>query len=221
MLKSMPLLLSIPRSMLLRSMHQSLFRLLSEIRPLATPTQRVISRIRTVIERFGRLPEPMQVRFLAALKTFGYCAAALDWFDEQAQDPDLMRRRGLRPAEPLPRDLGIFDDTGRIGEQLSRESLVQLRTWLNNDDRVLGWFFPEGLSPEDDKDLREQLHILHHYERPDGGRGQPWSPIAALDAVLADWPEDLPTREVSLAAAERDLIEILDELFPEEQPGES
>ncbi len=163
----------------------------------------------------------MKVRFLATLGTFGHHVAALNWFDEQAQDPDLMRRRGLRPAEPLPLELGIFDDTGRIREQLSRKSLVQLREWLEDDDRVLGWFFPEGLSPEDDKDLREQLHILHHYERPDGGHGQPWSPIAALDAVLADWPEDLPTREVTLAAAERDLIEILDELFPEEPPGES
>jgi hypothetical protein len=40
------------------------------------------------------------------------------------------------------------------------------------------------------------------------------SPIAALGAVLADWPEDLPTREVTLAAAERDLLVVLDNLFP-------
>ncbi|WP_295448314.1 hypothetical protein [uncultured Thiodictyon sp.] len=93
--------------------------------------------------------------------------------------------------------------------------MVRLREWLTDDDAVLGWFFPEGLSAADNEDLREQLHILHHYERPDGGHGQPWSPIAALDAVLADWPQDQPTREVTLAAAERDLIAVLDELFLE------
>ena len=152
--------------------------------------------------------------FALALETFGYRFAALDWFAEQAKDPDLMRRRGLRPGQPLPPGLGLFDATGRIREQLQRESLVRLRAWLGDDDAVLGWFFPEGLSAEDDKDLREQLHILHHYQRPDGGHGQPWSPIAALDAVLADWPEDLPTREVTLAAAERDLLAVLDNLFP-------
>ncbi len=44
--------------------------------------------------------------------------------------------------------------------------------------------------------------------------------LIALGAVLADWPEVLPTRGLILVA-ERDLIAVLDELFPKEAPGES
>jgi hypothetical protein len=156
--------------------------------------------------------------FLARkVEAYALRIAALDWFNEQAEDPDLMRRRGLRPGQPLPPEFGLFDDTGRPNPQMPRAGVVRLREWVDDDDAVLGWFFPEGLSAEDDKDLREQLHILHHYERPDGERGQPWSPKAALDAVLADWPEDEPFREVTLEAAERDMIAALDALLPPEE----
>jgi hypothetical protein len=164
-----------------------------------------------------QLPESERTRVEACLTCFGHRAAALDWFNEQAEDPDLMRRRGLRPGQPLPPEFGLFDDTGRLNPQMPRAGVVRLREWVDDDDAVLGWFFPEGLSAEDDKDLREQLHILHHYERPDGGHGQPWSPKAALDAVLADWPEDEPFREVTLEAAERDMIAALDALLPPEE----
>ena len=54
---------------------------------------------------------------------------------------------------------------------------------------------------------------------PDGGRGQPWSPMAALDAALDDWPEDQPTRDLTLAAAEADLLAVLKDLFPPDDPG--
>jgi hypothetical protein len=184
----------------------------------APQVESLSKRLRALLDRASAAADALadadNRRLLFALEIFGYRFAALDWFAEQAEDPDLMRRRGLRPGQPLPPELGLFDAAGRIRERLERESLVRLRAWLEDDNAVLTWFFPEGLSTEDDKDLRGQLHILHHYQRSDGGHGQPWSPIAALDAVLADWPEDLPTRQVTLAAAERDLLAVLDTLFP-------
>ncbi|EGV29558.1 putative signal transduction protein with Nacht domain [Thiorhodococcus drewsii AZ1] len=165
--------------------------------------------------RAESLAEGQTTTLAVALETFGYRFAALDWFEEQAEDPNLMLRRGLRPGEPLPRDLGLFDDTGRPLNPFPRTALLRLRDWLDDDDRILHWVFPDGLPEAEERDLREQLHILHHAEQPDGSRGQPWSPIAALDAVLADWPEDQPTREVSLAAVERDLMPVLEALFPD------
>jgi len=155
-----------------------------------------------------------------ALETAKYRWAALDWFAEQSEDPDLMRRRGLRPGEPLPRQFALFEPDGRLRDTLPRSGLLQLRDWLANDDAILAWTFPAGLSAADEAHLRSELHTLHHYERPDGGHGQPWSPLAAIEAALSDWPEDEPTRDVSLAAAERDLLAVLDELFPERpDPG--
>jgi hypothetical protein len=160
------------------------------------------------------------VRVVKALATFGYRWAAHDWFAEQAEDPDLMRRRGLRPSEPLPRTFGLIEPDGRLRDTLPRAGLVQLRNWLANDDAILAWTFPEGLCEADEAHLRSELHTLHHYERPDGGHGQPWSPLAAIEAALADWPEADPTRDVSLAAAERDLLAVLDKLFPEGSDSE-
>ena len=145
---------------------------------------------------------------------FGPCSAALDWFAEQAEHPDLMRRRSLRPGEPLPREFALFEPDGHLRDTLPRSGLIQLRDWLANDDAILAWTFPDGLSAADEAYLRAELHTLHHYERPDGGHGQPWSPLAAIEVALADWPETKPTRDVSLAAAERDLLAVLDALFP-------
>jgi hypothetical protein len=154
-------------------------------------------------------------RIANALESFGYRWAALDWFNEQAENLDLIRRRGLRPAEPLPREFDLFKPDGRLRDTLPRAGLLQLRDWLADDNAILAWTFPVGLSEADEVHLRSELHTLHHYERPDGGHGQPWSPLAAIEAALSDWPEAEPTRDVSLAAAERDLLAVLDDLFPE------
>lgn len=62
------------------------------------------------------------------------------------------------------------------------------------------WFFPEGLSDEWHKRLLEEMDILWK---------QPWSPKHAVQATLADWPEDLPERETTLAAIEQPLIDAL------------
>jgi hypothetical protein len=194
----------------LQSQLQSQSLSLLELESLSEPL-RVL--LKHTVNRIASLGKGQVEMVGAALETFGYRVAALDWFDEQANDPDLMSRRGLRPGEPLPRDLGLFDDSGRIQDPLPRAAVVRLRAWLEDDDRILQWVFPEGLSAVDEQNLREQLQILHHAEHPDGTRGQPWSPIAAIDAVLADWPEDQPNREVSLAAAERDLMAVLKPLL--------
>ncbi|HYN78897.1 MAG TPA: hypothetical protein VES73_14035, partial [Lamprocystis sp. (in: g-proteobacteria)] len=175
-----------------------------KLRPALSRTKRDIERIE----------DEEKTQIAAALGTFGYRWAARDWFAEQSEDPDLMRRRGLRPGEPLPRAFALFEPDGRLRDTLPRSGLLQLRDWLANDDAILAWTFPAGLCAVDEAHLRSELHTLHHYERPDGGHGQPWSPLAAIEAALADWPEAEPTRDVSLAAAERDLLTVLDELFP-------
>lgn len=176
---------------------------------------RLGAQLKRLVHKSRASEQSLDREILTAIGTFCYRYASLDWFDEQAEDPDLMRRRGLRPGQPLPPESGLFDANGRIREQVAREAVVRLRAWLEDDDQVLNWFFPEGLTEEIRTDLLDQLRILHHYQRPDGGRGQPWSPIAMLDAALADWPEAVLTREMTQAAAERDLLAVLDTLFPE------
>jgi len=118
----------------------------------------------------------------------------LDRFDEQVNDPALMTRRGLRPGQPLPPGLGLFDDEGRLCSPLQRDALEELERWLGDHDAILDWFFPadqgQGLDPAMEKNLRAQLETL---------AGQPWSPQEALRAVLADWPTDQPERDTTLA----------------------
>jgi len=180
-------------------------------RSLQPATMSALSRAENKIHA---LQKDEELRVATALETFTHRWIAHDWFAEQADDPDLMRRRGLRPGEPLPREFALFEPDGHLRDTLPRSGLIQLRDWLANDDAILSWTFPAGLSAADEQHLRAELHTLHHYERPDGGHGQPWSPLAAIDAALSDWPETEPTRDVSLAAAERDLLAVLDELFP-------
>ena len=167
--------------------------------------------LRSLLRRFGRagidLPGKALLRAATGLGLFGYRHAALDWFDEQAEDPALMKARGLRPGQPLPPKLGLFDADGRPRSPLPRTALVALGEWLRRPDDILAWFFPKDLSAVDRADLLEQLAILDR---------QPWSPQAAVAALLQDWPEDEPERDTTLAAAEAPLIALLQELLPPE-----
>nr|VFK62620.1 MAG: hypothetical protein BECKTC1821F_GA0114240_10775 [Candidatus Kentron sp. TC] len=138
------------------------------------------------------------------MERFGYRFAALDWFAEEADDPELMTRRGLRPGEPLPREFGLFEEDGRPRERWPREGLVELRAWLDRTKAVLDWTFPEGLPTEEREGLLDQLETL---------RERPWSPQAALDALLTDWPETEPHRETTLAAAEAPLLAVCREIL--------
>jgi len=135
--------------------------------------------------------------FDSAIERFGYHYAALDWFQEQAENPDLVLSRGLRPGEPLPKILGLFDDKGIPFDQQHKENWQQLLLWLNDDDAVLAFFFPEGLEPADETVLRKDLGIL---------KQQPWSPQAFVQATLDQWPvgKDL---DFSYAEAERRMME--------------
>ncbi|GBC60265.1 hypothetical protein DENIS_1216 [Desulfonema ishimotonii] len=142
--------------------------------------------------------------FYLALEHFGYQYAAHDWFDEQAENPDLMCRRGLRPGEPLPKEFGLFDNDGRPLPVQNRKNWVRLRQWLDDDDAVLEFFFPDGLPDENRENLLAQTDLL---------RKQPWSPQAALDAVLADWPEDEPERPYTMEHAEAQLEKACDEFL--------
>ena len=131
-----------------------------------------------------------------ALERFGHQYAAYNWFQEQAENPNLMRLRGLRPGEPLPKALGLFDDQGMPFAKQHKENWKQLSLWLGNDDKVLNFFFPEGLGHEDEAVLRKDLEILQQ---------QPWSPQAFMKVTLDHWPEgeDL---DFSYANAERRMV---------------
>lgn len=144
------------------------------------------------------------------LSHFGLRQASLDWFDEQATNPDLARRRGLRPGEPLPRHLGLFDDEGRPLTVQKRGAWLKLRRWLDDDEAVLSFAFPEGLSVADRELLLSDLAIL---------RRQPWSPQAGIDAMLEDWPEDEPERVITLEVAERRLLAACEKALKEIEPA--
>ncbi len=141
--------------------------------------------------------QPPLEDFIHALEAFGYRCAAYDWFSEQAEQPELMIRRGLRPAEPLPPALGLFDRRGMPLERQQRDCWLKLRGWLRNDDEILAFFFPEGLDAEEEGVLRSDLKIL---------KKQPWSPQAFVDAALDDWPKDQMQRDFSFDVAQDEML---------------
>ncbi len=141
------------------------------------------------------------------------------WFERAERDekideaplhtlPDLTRQRGLLPGEPLPEEFGFFDDEGRPRTIQRRVSVKALRRLVADPDRVLDWIFREevfdgDLPSETRAHFREEIEILN---------SQPWGATAYVDAVLADWPEDQEEMDVSVEAAERRLIEALDDV---------
>jgi hypothetical protein len=148
------------------------------------------------MESMRNAEDPLEA-FLNDLKSFSCRYAAYDWFTKQAEQPDLMIRRGLKPAEPLPRTLGLFDERGMPLEQQQRQCWLKLQTWLQRDDEMLEFFFPEGLNVEEEAMLRADLEML---------KKQPWSPQALVASVLNDWPENQPQRDFSFATAQDEIL---------------
>ncbi len=160
---------------------------------------------------YRQVREELKDGFHLQFTLFDQRLAAWDWFTEQRDDPDLMRRRGLQPGEPLPRELALFDDTGLPLPQQERSHWLRLRRWLDDDDAVLNFVFPDGIDSEDEKVLRGDLERL---------KTRSWSPQAAVNAILADWPEDQETMNITLTAGEKPLIEACDRLLAElDEPG--
>lgn len=145
-----------------------------------------------------------------ALDLFSHRYAAHDWFTEQAENPDLVRRRGLIPGEPLPRSLGLFDERGIPLARQDRQSWLALQAWLNDDDAVLAFFFPEGLTAGDDRLLRSDLAIL---------KQQPWSPHAFLSAALAEWPEQQRYRDFGLETAQQEMLMACEQFLGQTESG--
>jgi hypothetical protein len=79
-----------------------------------------------------------------------------------------------------------------------RAKWLRLREWLDNDDAILEFFFPQGLPSEDRGLLQQDMALL---------REQSW------DAALADWPENEAERPYTLEHAEAALIEACDEFM--------
>jgi len=127
-----------------RSMFISLPMFLYEFESLFRSFKNNLEKINKVIEKHEPSDETTEPFYLE-LEHFIYRDAAHDWFNEQADNPNLMCRRGLRPGEPLPKELGLFDNDGRPLPVQKRENWVRLRQWLDDDDAVLEFFFPEGL----------------------------------------------------------------------------
>ncbi|CAK0778217.1 hypothetical protein CCP3SC1_940006 [Gammaproteobacteria bacterium] len=161
----------------------------------------------TKMEKYvEKLPEAAYEQFSLALERFGYRYAALDWFAEQADHPELMLARGLRPGQPIPPEFDLFDAQGHPRPQWPRTALVRARAWLEVDENLLNWTFPEGLPEGERQDLLGQLALL---------RSQPWSPQAALDALLSDWPENEPEWGTTLADAEVPLLRVCEQILAE------
>ncbi len=135
--------------------------------------------------------------FLKACSLFFYRISTHEWFTELAADPDLTRRYGLRPGEPLPRELGLFDERGLPLPRQYRSNWLKLQTWLQDDDAMLKFWFPEGLSVEDDLQLRADLAIV---------KRQPWCPQAFIEAALAEWPAEKAYWDLGLEAAEQEML---------------
>jgi hypothetical protein len=170
----------------------SLFQSLSQKLSLTSETRSVVESL------LGRLNNwDKAENFLSALAWLGLRYAAFDWFEEQAVNPELTKRRGLRLGEPLPRDFGLLDERGCPFPVQRRSSWLRLRDWLADDAEVLQFVFPEGLSTED-----RQLLIADMIQL----RKQPWSPQAAVDMVLKNWPVEQKHREITLEVAEQNLL---------------
>ena len=141
------------------------------------------------------LSDEMLQPWLSALELYFYRWAALDWFREQSQDVGLARRRGIKNKQPLPTELGLFDAEGMPLPTPQRAKVERLLEWLEDDERVIAFGAADATS-EELEIIRADLDIL---------RNQPWSPANFVRAILADWPEDQPTMDCSLAAADAEL----------------
>jgi len=174
---------------------------------LADSTRPVLHRLLEMLPRFA--PEKWPQAPFSALMSFSLHEAALDWFAEQADNPELTTLRGLRHGEPLPRQLGLLDERGLPHPVQQRQSFEKLRGWLQDDEAILSFVFPEGLSREDRKLLLDDLAILHQ---------QPWAPEKAVEALLADWPREEKERELTPEVAERRLVEACEEALKQLSP---
>jgi hypothetical protein len=110
----------------------------------------------------------------------------------------------------VPRDLGLFDDQGYPLPIQERERWARLRAWLDDNRAVLDFVFPSGLPKDDRRCLEQDLELL---------KRQPWSPQAAIDAVLEDWPASEPRRPYGREVSEQRMIEACRRLLEEAKPG--
>ncbi|MCI5123854.1 MAG: hypothetical protein D3925_05100 [Candidatus Electrothrix sp. AR5] len=93
--------------------------------------------LRKILKYVGKLKHQISDQTAKELEKFGYRYSAYDWFLEQAESPDLMQRRGLRPGQPLPPKLELFDDKGLLRSPLKRQAIVNLHNWLQDDQQIL------------------------------------------------------------------------------------
>lgn len=127
--------------------------------------------------------------------------AALDWFADLANDPKMAAVFGYKPRQPLPSKFGIFDEQGRPMLIQNRPSIEALLAWCDDNQRFLAWVEPAGIPSEQYPQILAELDLL---------RSKPWSPQAALRAVLEDWPENQPEIDCSLQTTLMNLEAALD-----------
>ncbi len=207
------LLRSRSRSLLMsrsRSLSMSLSMSLSLSRSLSLSLSRLLS-LKDALQRLeplvDQLPQKQQESLAFALELFNFNWAAFDWFSEQAESPELMMQRGLHPAEPLPQTFGLFDAAGRLNGVQQRENWLRLRAWTDDFDAIIAFAFPKGIADDERSNLHGQFKTL---------QTQPWSPQAALDAVLADWHEDQPERVCTIDASEARLCAVCEGILAED-----
>lgn len=176
--------------------------------PWYTDNESLLANLENVLDQQNLSDELVASVYLAILG-FAYNWSAWDWFSEQAENPDLVLKRGGRVAEPLPKHLGVFDECGLPKLQQQRSNLVDLQAWASVADNWLTWVFPEGLSSEEESLLRADIAELKTHD---------WSPDGFMEAVLADWPADQAEQDWSLESREQAMRQTI-EHFLEEHGG--
>ena len=182
---------------------------LSRSLPWYANNKTLLADLEKVVDQTSPTDELVEPVYLAVLG-FAYNWAAWDWFSEQVENPQLVIKRGGRVAEPLPKELGLFDEQGLPYTQQKWFNLVKLQAWASNPDNWLAWVFPEGLNAADEALLRADIAELQPHD---------WSPDGFMEAVLADWPEDQAEQDWSLETREQAMRQVIEQFLQEQGAG--
>ena len=140
---------------------------------------------------------------------FNLHCAARNWFEEQAENPDLLIKRGGRANQPLPAELGLFDSSGIPLEQQSRQNWVKLQQWVDDENNILSFVFPDELTTMAKEEKQLLLDDLAHLKQQD------WSLQKMIATVLDDWPEDQAVKDFSTQRYIDDLIQQCERVLAE------
>jgi len=105
----------------------SLIQLYTEIDVFSEKFKNILGKTYEKLNKYGKdISDELLEEIYLAVERFGYNYGSFEWFSEQAGDPGLVKRRGLRPGMPLPDNLGLFDSKGIPNRVQKRENIIRL-----------------------------------------------------------------------------------------------